>query len=44
MKRNMFGLTLAASLLTLAFATPALAADKDSGKEITVKGEAKCAK
>ena len=30
---------LAAALLTLAWATPALAADK----EITIKGEAKCA-
>ena len=44
MKRNLFVFTLVASFLTLAFATPALADDKDAGKEITIKGDAKCGK
>jgi hypothetical protein len=42
MKKTIFTLTAASGLLILALATPAFAAEK--AKEITIKGEAKCAK
>jgi len=44
MKRTSLSLAGAASLLALALALPAFAGDKEHGKEITITGQAKCAK
>jgi hypothetical protein len=45
MKKASLLFTSVAALLLLALATPALAADKaEKGKQVTITGEAKCAK